>query len=147
MSRQSSPRNSPPSIQMINTNPMHLSSSHSDPSSSPTSSTASASKSWKKIKSSLNLKKANKPKITSPKSSLGAMTETINKITEMSNIGSEDKTTAQQLVDELNERPKDWSLFSDNDTWKSAWNIFILLPDCVVKYRSSRIIQQFIYLF
>ena len=54
------------------------------------------------------------------------MTETINKITEMSNIGSEDKTTAQQLVDELNERPKDWSLFSDNDTWKSAWNIFIL---------------------
>ena len=54
------------------------------------------------------------------------MTETINKITEMSNIGSEDKTTAQQLVDELNERPKDWSLFSDNDTWKSVWNIFIL---------------------
>jgi hypothetical protein len=61
-----------------------------------------------------------------PSTSLGAMTETIQKITLMSD-NSLDKTTEQQLKDELNERPKVNTLFSDEDGWKSLWNIFILL--------------------
>jgi hypothetical protein len=61
-----------------------------------------------------------------PASSLGAMTNTINDIKEMS-TDLQKKTTAQQLSDELNERPEMDFLFSDTDQWKQIWNIFIML--------------------
>jgi len=54
------------------------------------------------------------------------MTNTINDIKEMS-TDLQKKTTAQQLSDELNERPEMDFLFSDTDQWKQIWNIFIML--------------------
>ena len=59
-------------------------------------------------------------------SSLGAMSDTIHKILELSS-NQEDKTTEQELIDELNERPDDWSIFSDEDWWKRIWNIMVLI--------------------
>ena len=96
-----------------------------DPS-SPTSSKKSIgrSSSWSAI---ANLVKSPPKKIEKPApiTSLGAMAGTINKIKAMSrNINN--KSTQEQLSEEMNERPNNPWIFSDHDTWKAIWNIVIL---------------------